>query len=265
MKRAATVRECGRVATGTPLPDGRVALDAVALGVVPELPDGGLNGTPWEASEAAALSLSGLDDRLRLPSEPFLALVADSVALDPPARVEEFSSHRLLWETIRRELQDDPLAVGTDPDAYLSRRLQKYAVRAEGLDRPLFCEGLIAPAYAQGLAGLLLRGGLPLLIFGTGWDVLPELAPHARGAVEDRAMLHSICTAASAVIAHRPYWQAHPIDAIGKPIVRPLTSDPNRFIRSAREALAGNMHRPVARPSLAAESILRLVNPNPRP
>ena len=39
---------------------------------------------------------------------PFIAIVADTLKLEPPANIDDFSSHRLLWEMVSDELLRNP-------------------------------------------------------------------------------------------------------------------------------------------------------------
>jgi hypothetical protein len=101
-------------------------------------------------------------DAVARPDDPHVALIVDTVPLDPPERLDEFSSHRLLWGAIRQELHDDPCAVGTDTSAYLRSRQRRFDLQGASLDRPLFLNHLIAPAVAQGVARRLIADGVPL-------------------------------------------------------------------------------------------------------
>ena len=107
-------------------------------------------------------------------------MIADTMPIDRPARLEDFSSHAMLWETIRREVAEHPEAVGTDAGGYLERQIRTYGVAEEGLDRTLFIERLIRPAFAQAVARMLIGSGVPLRLFGEGWSRLDEFAA-ARG------------------------------------------------------------------------------------
>ena len=194
------------------------------------------------------------------PPPPFIALIADTCPTDPPPRIDDYSSHRLLWEAIRRELRDDPFAAGDDPAAYLERRVRAFGVADEGLDRPQFVDGLILPAYAQSVARLLIGAALPLRLFGAGWRDLPEFAPHAAGPVPDRRALERVAHASAALAHPWPARHAHPIEALGRPVVRAAGSHAAALIHSARSALAGAAAAPANAPALSVEAVLRIFN-----
>jgi hypothetical protein len=221
----------------------------------------------WPADRIAVAAWPGLmvssteivrpSDR-SLPAGRFASIIADTRPLDPPTGVEEFSSHRLLWETIRLELHDNPFAIAAAPDRYLTDRLRRYSVSEEGLDRGLFREGLIVPAYTQGIARLLIRSQVPLRLFGAGWADMPEFAPHASGAVCSRADLAGICAASAALVHAWPATDAHPIDATGVTVVHGTAAQ--SVLRATRLALAGAGHHETPQPPLSADAVTRLLN-----
>jgi hypothetical protein len=167
-----------------------------------------------------------------------MAIIADTWPLDAPERLNDFSSQRLLWNSIREELEAQPLILaGTDPSSYLDDRLTRFSVSGEGLDRGLFVERLIVPCYGQGIARLLLGAGLPLQLYGGGWGDLSEFAAHAAGPIVSRAALREAVIGAAALVHVRPMTHAHPIEATGRPLVRPLSKHTDTFIRAAIDAL----------------------------
>ena len=191
-----------------------------------------------------------------------LAIIADTWPLDPPNRLDDFSSQRLLWNSIRRELEAEPLILaGVDPGGYLDERLKQFSVSGEGLDLGLFVERLIVPCYGQGIARLLLGAGLPLRLFGRGWDELPEFAPRASGPVRSRAALQQAVAAAAALVHVWPTTHAHPVESAGRPVVRPLNRRTDTFIRAAVDALKPAASRSMATAlcsgRLSVESIVR--------
>ena len=135
---------------------------------------------------------------------PTAAIVADTVLLDPPEKLAEFSSHLLLWNSIRQELQTDPLAAGADAEAFLRSRMRQYGVDEASLDRRLFVGALIWPAVMQGLAQRLIAEGLPLKLYGKGWSDVAGLSPAAGGEVTSRPHLAEIASGLSAIVDARP-------------------------------------------------------------
>jgi hypothetical protein len=175
--------------------------------------------------------------RATAPPRDSLALIADTRRLDPPEKLSEFSSHLLLWERIRADLERDPFGAARDAAAYLERAIRACGMDAERLDRRLFIDALVVPAYQQGLARVLLRERIPVLLYGTGWDDLAPFAPLARGAVDSRQALRQIASESAALVHAWPGGHPHPADALGRPVVRPGLSE-RAFLQAARRALA---------------------------
>ncbi|HEY8751196.1 MAG TPA: hypothetical protein VIM11_24645 [Tepidisphaeraceae bacterium] len=156
--------------------------------------------------------------------EEFAAFIDDTHPIVPPKIVKEFSSHLLLWDLIAQELARDPFQLKNDLDAYLSPRIAKFQIDPQSFDRSLFIERLIVPAYQQGLARALIAQKIPLRLFGTGWDQIESFAAHAAGPVESREHFQQIVAASGALVYAWPISHAHPIDAAGRPVIRPSGS-----------------------------------------
>jgi hypothetical protein len=169
-----------------------------------------------------------------------LAIISDTAPLDPPEQVNEYSSHRLLWEGIAHELLEDPFALTGNADNYLAARMRQAKIQNEGFNRIAFLTGVIWNAYQQGIARLLMRQGLPADLFGSGWESLAEFASHSRGSVRSRKQLATIVSSAQALVHVWPTSYAHPIEAIGRPIVR-FAGHRDAFLRDARQARAGKL------------------------
>ncbi len=172
--------------------------------------------------------------------DPLLAIISDTGPLDPPARITDFSSHRLLWEAIAEELLQNPFCIGESPETYLAHWMNRASVANEGFDRPLFLDGLIAHAYQQGLARLLKKEGIPFRLHGAGWERLSEISSYAAGPVSSRDVFTRIIGSAAGLIHVRPWSAVHPIGAICKPVVQEYYNA-RAFIRDARAALAGRL------------------------
>jgi hypothetical protein len=186
-----------------------------------------------------------------------LALIADTIPIDRPASLDDFSSHGMLWETIRRELSNCPEAVGSDAAAYLERQIRTYGVAEEGLDRALFIERLIRPAFAQAVTRSLIGAGLPLRVFGEGWSRLDEFAPHAAGPIPSRTELAN-AVATSRVLVHCwPERHAHPIEAAGRPLVRTAGKPMRSMLNEAHEALRRGTPNATGGPVLSKETFVR--------
>ena len=169
-----------------------------------------------------------------------LVLVADTEPLQPPKKVEDFSSHKLLWEMIADELLNDPLAIGEDVEKYLSRRMSRLQIAEGGFDRSLFVDRLIVPALGQGFARLLTRTAIPLKLHGKGWEQIEGLSSNACGPVLSAAEFDEILEGAAALVHPWPWNHAHPIDAVGRPVLRAFGQDRETFLRNARIAVKQN-------------------------
>jgi hypothetical protein len=179
----------------------------------------------------------------RLPLGPgrlgrAVGLLADTFIPDAPQRLRELSSHGLLWEFIIDELAKDPLRLGANALKYLEAQMARFKIAAEGFDHRLFLEQLIFPAYHQGLARMLISAGLKIKLLGKGWDRMSEFAPHAHGPVASVAELSAALESCSALVHTVPLKQAHPLDAMGLPVVQPAGLTADRFLAAVRQAMA---------------------------
>ena len=179
-----------------------------------------------------------------------VALIADTIPIERPARLDDFSSHAMLWETLRREIDEHPEAVGTDAGEYLERKIRTYGVAEEGLDRAIFIERLIRPAFAWAVARSLIGAGLRPQLFGEGSARLDEFAVHAGGPIRSREELTDAIAASRVLIHCWPERHAHPVEAAGRPVVRAAGKPRGTILREIREAL----HRRV--PNVTREQVL---------
>jgi hypothetical protein len=176
------------------------------------------------------------DPKADSPSDPHLALLCDTLRMNPPGEDMDLSSHVLLWEAITEELRQNPLAAAGDANAYLSSRMKRLDVLDDGFDRSAFLGRLIFPAFQQGLARMLASAGLPLRLYGQGWSEVPDLKPFAAGAITSAGSFRAAIATAAAVVHVWPLPFPHPIDAVPKPVVRPACTR-EAFLRSAGAAL----------------------------
>jgi hypothetical protein len=170
------------------------------------------------------------------PATAVLSLIADLVPLGVPAGVESYSSQRLLWEHIAAELLDDPCHV-TDPASYLASRAEQLGIDPGQLDAPLFVAGLILPAFAQGMARALLRAGLPLRVWGTGWDALPEFHGIAGGPLTSAEQLAAVVLTSTVLVRPTPGTEWHPVDGAGRPVLVPRGRTAAQVIADAARLL----------------------------
>lgn len=148
-----------------------------------------------------------------------MALIANVPSLDPPAQLDEFSSHRLLWEWLASQMQRDPLAAFDSAEDLLRTGAAQLGVDARELPVARYLDDLIAPAYAIGVATILSRAGLPLKLYGDGWDRIESLAPLHAGAARTREQFRSAVERAKAIVHPSPRRGAHAIDGLALPVV----------------------------------------------
>ncbi|MBV8780310.1 MAG: hypothetical protein JO353_02830 [Phycisphaerae bacterium] len=153
---------------------------------------------------------------------PALAVIADTKSLDAPIELNEFSSHRILWETLRGEIADDPFIVlKCGARDYLKDRLKRFDIASNGFPFDRFVNDLIGPAYAQALVRRAIASIKNVLLYGDGWSDLPGFAPFAAGPVQSRGATKNAIGSATALLHVWPTTFAHPIEACGLPVVRP--------------------------------------------
>jgi hypothetical protein len=163
--------------------------------------------------------------------------IADTLPIVMPKSLEEYSSHRLLWETIAAELQRDPMAIGHDTHAYLQRHAHRAGVDESTLDARLFGEMLIQPAYQQGLIRALKQAGVPVRAFGRGWDEIDEFQSLATGAITSRQQLGQVLATSRKLLHLWPTDRPHPIAATGLPVLTPSQPRLDVFVRQAQQPL----------------------------
>jgi hypothetical protein len=185
------------------------------------------------------------------PLKTVLSIIADTVAIAPPAF--ELSSQNILWESIRREIANDPFAVGADVNAYLSHWLRRVGIAEETVDRIAFVHRLVLPAYQQGLARWLIGAKIDFRLFGRGWDEIEEFASRHAGEVPDRATL---CRAIQSSVALVHVWPAN--GAIGRPALRRASKTKALWLAEAKRLARDEGHLPASStPPLSADLIRR--------
>ena len=189
---------------------------------------------------------------------PTLAIIADTHPLDIPETVSSYSSHALLWEMIRDELGRDPFVL-TDIEKFLGSRMLRLQIAEAGFNRALFIERLIIPAYQQGIARALAGGGIPMRLFGNGWGQLPDLGNMAEGPIERREKFERAIEEIGVLVHAWPWAHAHPIDAVGRPVIRAFGRRRQAFLSEARAVTGGSLPSTTpAGPVLSHDLILQL-------
>lgn len=190
--------------------------------------------------------------------ESILSLIADTHLLDVPKPIEGYSSQVLLWETIRDELIRDPFLAVDNIDGYLNSRRARFQIGDDGFDRSIFKERLIVPAVQQGLARRLIKDGMPLRLFGRGWDSLDRMAQFHGGPVRSRQELAGAVSQSAALVHVWPWQAGHAIELTGRPVIR--TKRMHEFLSDVRQAMNGTLiapsrHEPIISPELIARVI----------
>jgi hypothetical protein len=177
--------------------------------------------------------------------------------------LHDFSSHAVLWDQISQELTQDPMALSADTaganvrsspvDTYLFSRMAQLEIEPQAINHDLFRQKLILPAWRRGIARILAKAGLPLVLFGAGWDQTDEFAPNFGGFVRSTHDLRRVARLASAIVYPSPLIHAHPVQALGRPIVRPAAT-PAAMVRQAAALLKSHSaeHTPISPISPAA-------------
>lgn len=208
----------------------------------------------WPANR---LELASWPSIARSSASNSISIIADTRPIDPSPPFE-LSSHQLLWDLIRAELQNNPAIISYDLMAYLHARMKRLGVAEQGLEQRRFVDDLIIPAWQQSVANHLLNSKLPLHFFGRGWADIPTFAPRAAGAIHQREQLTHAISNSAALIHIWPSGLAHPIDTAGPPVIRLASRGLAGLIADARLALAGRLKpAPPAADSLDKVSIAR--------
>jgi len=158
---------------------------------------------------------------------------------------------------ILAEISRDPFALGDDAAQYLAARMRRFGIADAGFDHRLFVERLIVPSYQQAITRALLRSNVPLLLFGENWGGIEEFSPHAGGPVRSRRDLRRATRGVRGLVHVWPAPHAHPIDALGLPVLRRGNESLRSFIELARRPLPQGWSHEL--PPLRAEALLDLI------
>ena len=192
----------------------------------------------WPKERIVVATRPALEKRRSFDAAPTVAIVADTSDLCAQ-REFEYSSHKLLWEMIAEELGRDPFALGEDVNDFLSNRMKRMGISQEGLDRPLFIDALIVPAWQQGLARAALNAGVPLRVYGKGWGDIADFTPCFGGEIDGDEDLEKAVGTAAGLIHVWPVAVTHPIESVGRPVVRALGRKRGGFVDELRRLVSG--------------------------
>lgn len=234
--------------------DGRHAKDALLL--ADEAWVAVAQGMGWPRDRVQVAGWPTME--LPPAGEKCLALIADTRTLETPVTKLDASSHHVLWELIRRDLAADPFSVGPDVNGFIDRRMAKLGISEEGFDRGMFIEKLVAPAYQQGLAKVLLDAGLPIKLFGEGWDEAAGFMGAWNGVVRTREAFTEAVRGASVLIYPWPARSRQQIDAFGRTVVFAKIPRTENWVREARAALSSSsspVHSPAVTLALLNQTL----------
>lgn len=215
------------------------------------------------ALQSAAIKASWPTNRVHLGSFPTTAaksnpngpigILADTCIIEAPKDLNDYSSHTLLWASIKQELSRDPFVL-LDVQAYLTERMRKFEVSDDAFQPARFIEKLILPAYQQGIARVLIKLGIKLKLFGCGWDRIEEFKAFACGAVQSGDAFRDAVSQCAGLVHVWPSMIAHPIDSASVPIARRTGRRPEPFLAQIKAIVAGKtLPPPAVRQTLSAE------------
>jgi hypothetical protein len=205
-----------------------------------------------EAVRRAAIAAGWPGERVHLAGWPVVKLPAakgkrkltvlgDTVVLRTPEDLEDFSSHRVLWETIQRELAADPFALEGDPGDYLASRMRRFEVSDGAFGHGRFLSQLIVPGYQQGVVRAIIRAGVGVELFGEGWGEIEEISRFAAGAVRSHEEKEAVLAGAEVLVDLWPWRAGHPIGGVDRVVIRRERGSLAGMVQRAKLALGGVM------------------------
>ncbi|HEY7086704.1 MAG TPA: hypothetical protein VH518_01365, partial [Tepidisphaeraceae bacterium] len=250
--------------TGGRIPSSALAgIDDHLIVVDPTLRDAAVAGG-WHEKRVhlGGWSGSGAHGKaVGIQEEKHLSVLLDTVSVETPKELIEYSSHSVLWEAVRQELGQNPFVL-EDVNAYLNVRMRQLGVGEESFPRMRFIEKLVLPAYQQGLVRSLIAARLPVKLYGRGWDALDEFGSFACGPIRSRQEFDDAISASSVLIHAWPTKLAHPIDACDMPVVRAAgCRNILEFVKQATLNLGAKIPAPQKSdvPPLSIETILMIL------
>lgn len=176
------------------------------------------------------------------PGGPYLLLLADLPTTAVPAEVDQFSSHRVLWEAIQRELRTNPTALAVRPEDYLGDRASRLGIDVRQLASRRFLDQCIPSGFAIGVASLLVDAGLPLRVGGVGWEQAELPRQVLLGPVVNRQHFASLVRDAAALVSvFTDDATSHPIHACGKAVLHAHGRDRARLLSDANALRSGQV------------------------
>ncbi len=218
----------------------------------------------WPATKVGVATFPTIQSVETSPDTVFdgWTILTDTTPIDIPEKLEEFSSHRLLWEAITADLAADPFALGDDLIAYLRKRTHAMNIDDATIDRLLFAESLLVPAYHQGIVRALMKAHLPVRVYGRGWADIEEFKPVSAGPIEKRHQLAHVLACTRRAVHVWPWATVHPIDATAVPKLRRTLGRLESFLQQARQPVRAAAMPAVNTQSISIDSILAALTHN---
>ena len=191
----------------------------------------------WPADRVCAAAWPSVDDH-RSDGVGELTVLSNTMPLDAPKELESFSSHRVLWDTIRRDIAADPAGVmKLGVSGYLTRQLERYKIATDSFPFERFANDLIIPAYAQAIVDAKLRQNIRVKLFGDGWSDIARFRPYAAAPLSSRMALQKALAEARTLLHVWPTQFVHPSESLGIPVVRSNGSQKSGSDRKYRKQL----------------------------
>jgi len=147
-------------------------------------------------------------------------MICDLPNLRPAADLEHFSSLRLLWESLYDRLSESPFDAIDRADEVVAQSMRQLQIDPSRVSLDRFSKGIVPAAFAVGLVRQLLQMGVPLRLYGDGWQQVSEAASVWNGPVKSRESFRAIINSTHTLIHSNPSSQWHPIDAYPRRVIR---------------------------------------------
>lgn len=171
------------------------------------------------SKEAVHVAAPGAMPIAEPPERPMLGMIADLPELKAPQQVLDQSSQRLVWEAIAHELGHDPFLIGAEIGSYLRRHMRQYGIESASYDGDWWIQALVVPSWQIGITRWMQRNGIPLGVWGKGWQQAKLADGVWRGEIRDRQAFIEALNQCSAVIHAWPQWAGHPVVHCGRTIL----------------------------------------------
>lgn len=162
-----------------------------------------------------------------------LVLVYDLPKLIPPAEVVEYSSWRVVWDAIVKDLSCHPHRLDGDVTGYLERARRHFGVPEKDFPVQWFIREALEPAYVLGMARWLIQQSVPLIVHGKGWERVDEIKAFWKGPIENRSSLDRVLTTCGALVDIF-LSEMHLSRYLGVPVLKTIGQTPQRILQEVR-------------------------------